>query len=70
MLAEQLFELFDAKQNGVIEFSEFVRALSVLHPSGDLAVSALRRHLSHRFWIGAPPTKVAPVSGALRLPWS
>lgn len=28
----QLFELFDVKRNGVIEFGEFVRSLSIFHP--------------------------------------
>ncbi|EYU23324.1 hypothetical protein ABFS82_01G059900 [Erythranthe guttata] len=32
VLAEKLFELFDVKHNGVIEFGEFVRSLSIFHP--------------------------------------
>lgn len=29
----QLFDLFDLKQDGVIEFEEFVRSLNIFHPN-------------------------------------
>ncbi|XP_073134446.1 calcineurin B-like protein 7 [Henckelia pumila] len=32
LLSERLFDLFDAKRNGLIEFGEFVRALHIFHP--------------------------------------
>ena len=29
----QLFDLFDVKQKGVIDFGDFVRSLNVFHPN-------------------------------------
>lgn len=40
LFVDRVFELFDIKKNNVIEFGEFVRSLSVFHPSASLQEKA------------------------------
>ncbi|KAG8070565.1 hypothetical protein GUJ93_ZPchr0006g40892 [Zizania palustris] len=37
LFADRIFDLFDLKRNGVIDFGEFVRSLDIFHPETPLA---------------------------------
>jgi serine/threonine-protein phosphatase 2B regulatory subunit len=48
-LALQIFDLFDVKKRGVIDFGDFVRALNVFHPNIPMEEKVDCRFLSFSF---------------------
>ncbi|XP_054825317.1 calcineurin B-like protein 7 [Prosopis cineraria] len=50
LCADRVFHLFDSKNDGVIEFGEFVRALSVFHPVAPQAQKAAFAFQIYDIW--------------------
>ncbi|XP_059443694.1 calcineurin B-like protein 7 [Corylus avellana] len=50
LFADRIFQLFDSKHDGVIEFGEFVRSLSVFHPEAPKAEKVAFSFRVHDIW--------------------
>ncbi|KAF7828127.1 calcineurin B-like protein 7 [Senna tora] len=50
LFTDRVFHLFDSKKDGVIEFGEFVRALSVFHPAASQAQKAAFAFQIYDLW--------------------
>ncbi|KAL7165553.1 hypothetical protein ACSBR2_041276 [Camellia fascicularis] len=50
LFADRIFNLFDTKNDGVIEFGEFVRSLSIFHPDAPLAEKAAFAFQLYDIW--------------------